>query len=216
MPWIGNSCCITIGGIARDFLRWEARERENSTRTQEKYCIWQNAMAIAAHCRRALGPSPSRSRRPLPLRSRCAVPRHQGGVTPSIAVDKPSRRPSPSRSRHAIHCHRGAVTPSLAIKDPLTMSMGCPQIGRSCHQHPSLVTPLPGLSSGWLSRCLSSCRRLPYAGASHCGIASRASHPAGCRLSLLLVLPPPICRRLHLSSHRYLLSRPSRASRLAG
>jgi hypothetical protein len=42
-----------------------------------------------------------------------------------------------------------------------------------------LVTPLPGLSSGWLSCCLSSLRRLPSAGASHCGIAFCASRPSG-------------------------------------
>jgi hypothetical protein len=38
---------------------------------------------------------------------------------------------------------------------------GLPLQCQSCHQHLSLVTPLPGLSSGWLSRCLFSRRRLP-------------------------------------------------------
>jgi hypothetical protein len=58
------------------------------------------------------------------------------------------------------HCRRGAI-------------------GRVDRRLRPLVTPLPGLSSGWLSRCLSSLRRLPSAGASHCGIAFRASRPSG-------------------------------------
>jgi hypothetical protein len=52
----------------------------------------------------------------------------------------------------------------------------------------------------WLSRCLSSCRRLPSAGASHCGIAFCASCPSGWLSRLLashaatyhLPAPPPL------------------------
>jgi hypothetical protein len=67
------------------------------------------ALSIAAHRRCALSPSPPRSRRPLPSRSRRA---------PSLAIEEPSRRPSPSRSRRAVPHHQGAVAPSLAIEEP--------------------------------------------------------------------------------------------------
>ena len=58
------------------------------------------------------------ARRPLPLRSRCTIPRHRGAIAPSLAVEEPSRRPSQSRRRRAIPRRRGAVTPSIAIKEP--------------------------------------------------------------------------------------------------
>ncbi len=119
---------------------------------------------------------------------------------PSIAIEEPPRCPSPSRSCHAVHCRRGAVAPSLATTEPSAVSTSHPHSGRSHHQHPSLVTPLPGLASGWLSRCLSSRCHLPSAGASHYGIAFRASCPSGWLPRLLashaatsyLLVPPPL------------------------
>jgi hypothetical protein len=65
-----------------------------------------------------------------------------------------------------------------------------------------LVMPLSGLSSGWLSRCLSSRRRLPSAGASHYSITS-----------VRLVVTSPRFSRHHLpsagasASHRAIASR---------
>ena len=147
-------------------------------------------------------------RRPSPLcspsiavaRRTRTVPCHRGDVVPSIAVEKPLRCPSLSRSRRTIHCHQGSVTPPLAVKDLSAVLMGPPHIGRSRHRHPPLVTPLPGLLSGWLLRCLSSLRHLPSAGASHCGIASRAYCPVDCRdSSSLQTPPPPIYQHLCLS-----------------
>ena len=92
--------------------------------------------------------------------------------------------------------------PSIAIEEPSRLA--------TCHT-------LPGLSSGWLSCCLSSHRRFPYAGTSHCGIAFCASRLSGWLSRLLafhaatshLPVPPP-------SLHRHLLSRPSGTSRPAG
>jgi hypothetical protein len=69
-----------------------------------------------------------------------------------------------------------------------------------------LIKSPPPISSGWLSRCLSSSRRLPSAGASHCGIALCASCPSGW-LSRLLAshtanshppAPPPLIAPLPL------------------
>ena len=128
----------------------------------------------------------------------------RGAVAPSLAVEEPLHRPLPS------------VTPSLTVKEPSAVSTGRPHNSLRRHLHPSLVTSLPGLSFGWLLGCLSSRGRLPSASASHCGIASRASCPAGCCVSSLLTPPPPICRRLCLSSRHCLVSCPSRASHPAG
>jgi hypothetical protein len=131
-----------------------------------------------------------------------AVPCRRGAVAPSIENEEPSRRPFPSRSRRAIHCCQGAIPPYLAIKEPsavLTDDSG----------HLSLVTPLTGLSSG---------RLLPHLPAPL--IAASPFVPlirwAGCPVSSLLTPPPPICRCFRLSSRRRLLSRPTRASHLAG
>ena len=130
------------------------------------------------------------ARRPSSSRSRHAVPHCQGAVVPSIAIEEPSRRTSPSRSRRPCRL----TTPATRL------------------------TPPSLSSSGWLSRCLSSRRRLPC----RC-LSLRPSpfvplvHPASCPVSSLLTPPPPICQRLRLSSRRrLLLSRPSRASRPAG
>ena len=170
------------------------------------------AVVILVHRRR-----PPRLRRPLPSRRCCAISRRRGAIAPSIAVEKPPHCLSLSRSRCTIHCHLGSVMLSLAFKDHSAVSRGHPHIGRSHRRHPPLVTPLPpGRSSGRLLRCHSSHRRLPSAGASHCGIASRASRPADCCDSSLLTLPPPIYQHLRLSSRRRLLSHPSWSSRLAG
>ena len=134
---------------------------------------------------------PSRSRRPSPLcralhHPLFAIAAHRrpsplcswsiaAALAPSLAVKEPSRRPSPSGSRCAIAVEEqsGAV-------------------GRVDRRLRPLVTPLPGLSSGWLSRCLSSL--------SHCGIAFCASHPSGWLSCLLashaatshLPAPPPL------------------------
>ena len=122
--------------------------------------------SIAAHRRCALSPSPPRSRRPLSSRSHRAVPHRRGAVAPSIAVEEPSRRPSPSRSRRPCRL----TTPATRLAPP----------------------SLP--SSGWLSRCLSSRRRLPSAGASHCG------HRLSCLSSIRLVVLSPSFSRCHLPS----------------
>jgi hypothetical protein len=122
--------------------------------------------SITAHRRCALGPLPSSSRCPLPL-----------------------------RSRRTVHCRRGAVAPSLAVTEPLAVSTGRPHRGRSHHQHPSLITPLPGLSTGWLLRCVSPCRRLPSDGTSHCGTAF-----ISCLSSFRLVVPSPCFSHRHLPS----------------
>ena len=119
----------------------------------------------------------------LYLPSRRSSPPIAAALTPSLAVEEPSRRPSPSRSRCAI-----------AVEEP-SGAVGC--VDRRLRP---LVTLLPGLSSGWLSRCLSSLRRLPSAGASHCGIAFRASLPSSWLSRLLashaatshLPAPPPL------------------------
>ena len=112
-----------------------------------------------------------------PPRRRGAVPRRRGAVTPSLTVKEPSRRPSPSRSHRTVHCRR--LTTPATRRAP------------------------PSLSSGWLSRCLSSRRRLPSAGASHCG------HHLLCLSSVRLVVLSP------RFSHRHLLSAGASASHRA-
>ena len=108
---------------------------------------------------------PPRSRRPpLPSRSR---------HTPPLAVKEPSHRPSPSRSHSAVPRRRGAVASSIAVKEPSRHTLP----SRSCRPC-RLTTPAtrlapPSLSSGWLSRCLSSHCHLPSDGAFH------ASRPSG-------------------------------------
>jgi hypothetical protein len=69
---------------------------------------------LSSRC--ALGPSPPRSRRPLPSRShpapsrsRHAVPHRQGAISPSLAVEEPSHRTLPSRSRCAVPRRQEAV-----------------------------------------------------------------------------------------------------------
>ena len=105
-----------------------------------------------------------------------------------------ARRPSPSRSRRAVPHRRGAVTPSLAVKEPSHRTSSS-RSRRPCQ----LTTPAtrlapPSLSSGWLSRCLSSRRRLPSAGASHCG------HRLSCLSSIRLIVLSPRFSRRHLPS----------------
>ena len=114
---------------------------------------------------------------------------HRRALAPSLAVKEPSRHPSSSRSRCAI-----------AVEEPSGA------VGRVDRRLRPLVTPLPGLLSGWLSRCLSSLCHLPSAGASHCSIAFRASHPSGWLSRLLtshaatshLPAPPPLIPPLPL------------------
>jgi hypothetical protein len=119
-------------------------------------------------------------RRPLPSRSRRAVPHHRGAVSPCLAVKEPSRRPSPSRSHRPCRL----MTPATC-RAPPRLSSGC-----------------------WLSRCLSSRRRLPSAVASHCGhrcsCLSSASHAATYHLPapppLIASSPPLVTPILFLSS----------------
>ena len=121
-----------------------------------------------------------------------AVPCRRGAV---------ARRPLPSRSRRAIPHHRGAVAllslaveaiaPSIAI-DRHTLPSRSP---RPCRMTtPATCLAPPSLSSGWLSGCLSSRRRLPSAGAFHC------SHHLSCLSSVQLVVPSPRFSHLHLPS----------------
>ncbi len=63
------------------------------------HLLFAIAPSIAAHRRCALGPSPPRSRRPLPSRSHRTVSCRPGAVAPSIAIEEQSRRTSPLRSR---------------------------------------------------------------------------------------------------------------------
>ena len=52
-------------------------------------------------------------RRPSPLFSRSIA----AALALSLAVEEQSRRPLPSRSRRAVPCRRGAVAPSITVKD---------------------------------------------------------------------------------------------------
>ena len=78
------------------------------------------APSITAHRRCALVPSPPRSCRPSPTRSRCAVPHRRGAVAPSLAVEEQSCRPlpSPSRSHRTVPRRRRAIAPSIAVEEP--------------------------------------------------------------------------------------------------
>ena len=97
-------------------------------------------------------------------------------LAPSLAVEEPSR---------TIPRRRGAVAPSLTVEEPSAVLTD------------TLATRLapPSLSSsGLLSCCLSSRRRLPSAGASHCG------HRLSCLSSIRLVVPSPRFSHRHLPS----------------
>jgi hypothetical protein len=154
------------------------------------------AVVLLVHRRRARAVPCRRGavvRRPSLLRSRRA---------PSLAVEEPSRHPLPSRSRRAIPCRRGAVAPSIAVEEPLRRTSPS-RSRRPCRlTNPATCHTPPR----WLSRCLSSRRRLPSAGASHCGIAFPASRPSGWLSRLLashaatshLPAPPPLIAPLPL------------------
>ena len=123
-----------------------------------------------------------------------AVPRCGGAVAPSLTVEEPSRRPSPWRSRHAVPHRPGAVAPAIAVEEPSRRTSPS-RSRRPCR----LTTPAtclvpPSLSSGWLSCCLSSRRRLPSTGALHCG------HRLSCLSSVRLVVASPRFSRCHLPS----------------
>jgi len=105
-------------------------------------------LSLSVHRRRARAVPCRRGavvRRPSPSRSRRAVPHSRGAVAPSLTVNEPPRRTSPSRSHRPCRL----TTPATRLA-PSSLS-----------------------SSGWLSCCLSSRRRLPSAGAFH------ASRPFG-------------------------------------
>ena len=139
-----------------------------------------------------------------------AVSLRRGAVVLSLTVEEPSRRPSPSRSRHVIHCRRGAVTPYLTIKELSAVSTddsghssrpSKPLVVRLVVALPLLMPPPP------ICRCLS-LQPSPFV---------PLVRPASCPVSSLLTPPPPISQHLCLSlRHCLLLSRPSRASCLAG
>ena len=184
------------------------------------------ALSIAVTPR---SPSPSSRQRafhrlPLPLCSRSSIAVE---LTPSLAVEEPSRPPSPSRSRRAVPCHRGAVTPSIVVEE-LSRHPSPSRSRRPCRQAAltvaGIITNIRHSSRPSQALCPAGCRvASPHAAASHLPAPLIAAsplvlfvHPAGCPVSLLFTLPPPICRRLLLSSRRRLLSRPSRASRSAG
>jgi hypothetical protein len=144
------------------------------------------ALPIAAHRRCARGQSPPRSRCPLPWRSRCA---------PSLAVEELLRRPSPSMSRRTVPCRRGAIAPSLTIEEPSCRPLPWLRSRRAVPRHlASHFFCPPSLSSGWLSRCLSSRLRFPSASALHCG------HCLLRLLSVRLVVASPRFSRRHLPS----------------
>jgi hypothetical protein len=166
------------------------------------------AQFLVIHRRRvAIAPSlaielPSRSRRPSP--SRRALHHPQFAIAPSIAVVLAVHR----RRACAVSRRRGAVAPYLAIKEPSAV-----WTDDSDHSsHPSQASHPDG------------CRvASPHATAFHMPAPLIAASPfvplvlpAGCRVSSLLLPPPPICRCLRLSSRRRLLSHPSRASCPAG
>ena len=123
-----------------------SRSRRSSSSIVVKSPSCRSSPSITAHCRCALGPSPPRSRHPLPLRS-CPAP--------SLAVEEPSRRPSPSSSRLAVPRGRGAVAPSIAVEEP-SRHPSPSRSRRPCQlTAPATRRAPPSLSSGWLSCCLS-------------------------------------------------------------
>ena len=140
-------------------------------------------------------------RRPLP--SSChrgrAIPRPRAAP---ITLYLPLHHPSPLCSWSI-----SAVVPCLTIKEPLASTdesghSSCPsQDSRpdGCPVDSPLATAFHVLAS-----LIAASPFVPLV------------HPADCRISSLLMPPPPICRRIRLSSRRRLLSRPSRASRPAG
>ena len=134
----------------------------------------------------ALSPLPPRLRRPLPSRSHRA---------PSLTVEELSCHPSLLRSCRTVPCRQGAVAPSIAVEELLRRTS--PSRSRRLCRLTTPATHLapPSLSlSGWLSRCLSSRRRLPSAGASHCG------HRLSCLSSARLFVPSPRFSCHHLPS----------------
>ena len=166
-------------------------------------------------------------RHPSPLCSRSIAVK----LAPFHAVEEPSCHPLPSKSRCAVHCHRGAVAPSLAIKEPLRhplpLRSRCDvphRNGRAALTVAGVITNIRHLSRPSQASCPAGCCvASPQVAASHLPAPFIVALPfvplvrlAGCRVSLLLTPPPPICRCLRLSLRRCLLSRPSRASRPAG
>jgi hypothetical protein len=113
---------------------------------------------------------------------------------PVVAVEEPSRRPSPSRSRRAVPRRQGAVAPCIAVEEPSRRTSSSRSRWPCQLTTPATCLAPPSLSSGWLSRCLSSLRRLPSAGASHCG------HRLSCLSSIRLIVPSPPFSRRHLPS----------------
>ena len=152
-----------------------------SMQLNEQFCLILSLDGLVM-----LSPLRPRSRCPLPLRSRQAQ---------SLAVEELLRHPLPSRSRCVIPHRRGAVLPSIAVKEPLCRTSPS-RSSRPCRltTPATRLAPPSLLSSGWLSRCLSSRRRLPSAGASHFG------HRLSCLSSVRLVVPSPRFSCRHLPS----------------
>ena len=151
---------------------------------------------------------PSRSCRPSPSRRGLHHPLF--AITPSIAAHRRfalgpsppcSRRPLPSRSHHAVPPLRGAVAPLPSRSHWVPSAVSTNDSGHS--SRPSQASRPDG------------CRvASPHSAAFHLPVPLIVAspfvplvRPAGCRVSSLLTPPPPICRRLRLSSRRRLLSR---------
>ena len=192
----------------------------------------------------------SLSRRPSPpiavvLSVHCcrarAIPRHQGAVAPSLAVEEPSRHPLPlpSRSHCTVPCRQGAIVPSIAIAVKELWHHSLPSRSRcAVHCHQGAVAPYLAIKepsavstddSGHSSRPSQAshpdgCRvASPHAAAFHLPapliVASPfvpLVRPAGCHVSSLLTPSPPICWRLRLSSRHRHSSCPYQASCPAG
>jgi hypothetical protein len=148
----------------------------------------------------------SPSHRSSPSSCRRAV--HRRSAAPSITVKLPSHCPSPPiavvlsvhrRRARGVPCRGGAITrrpsPSWGAVEELSRRTSPSRSRLPCRlTTPATRLALPSLSSGWLPRCLSSHRRLPSAGALHCG------HHLSCLSSIRLVVPSPRFSRHHLPS----------------
>ena len=102
---IVHRCQVTIAPtLAVELPSWSCRPSPSRLALHHPQFVITLSIATHRHC--ALGPLPLRSRRPLPMKSRCAVPHHRGAAALSIAVtiEEPLRGPLPSRSRRAVHC----------------------------------------------------------------------------------------------------------------
>ena len=150
---------------------------------------------------------------------------HRGRVTivPSLAVELPSRSHHPLPSRRALHHPLFTIASFIAAHRCCALGPSPP---RSCRPSPSrshravprrqgAVVPSIAVSRPSLASHLDGCRAAsPHSAAFHLPVPLIVASPfeplvhlAGCHVSSLLTPPPPICRRLRLSSRHCLLSR---------